>query len=381
MRVGFVSALDADDIGTWSGTPWHMLRAIERTGVEVALVSPLREARGPEVVLGEIANRLRRRRVFHRERLPSVTRGYAREADARLAEAAADVVLSPSAIPVARSRSRLPIATWTDATFAGIVGFLDEYTDISRRTLRAGAALERLAVERVDAAIFASRWAADTAIDLCGADPERVHVVPFGANISAPTRDVVEDAIAARPQEPVELALIAADWDIKRGDFAVEVTERLIARGLDAQLSVVGPGPARHRGLPGCVRVLGFLDKAREDSLRDILLRSHLLLFPSSGDCFGIAQCEANACGVPVLATDTGGVGEIVRDGVNGLLLPPEASPDDHATAAYELLTARAEYRAMCGRARDEFRERLNWDVGAARVIEILESLRARSAR
>jgi glycosyltransferase involved in cell wall biosynthesis len=47
-----------------------------------------------------------------------------------------------------------------------------------------------------------------------------------------------------------------------------------------------------------------------------------LFLLPSDTESFGLAALEALSCGVPVLATQTGGLGELIQDGQNGFLFP-----------------------------------------------------------
>jgi glycosyltransferase involved in cell wall biosynthesis len=109
----------------------------------------------------------------------------------------------------------------------------------------------------------------------------------------------------------------------------------------------------RDAGLQDTVRLLG----EREDVPR-IMAALDLLLLPSWREAFGRVAAEAMAVGVPVLATDVGGPAEIVRDGVDGLLLPPRA-PSAWAAAAAELLDdpqrRAAMARAGVRRAREEF--------------------------
>jgi glycosyltransferase involved in cell wall biosynthesis len=66
------------------------------------------------------------------------------------------------------------------------------------------------------------------------------------------------------------------------------------------------------------VRFLGF----RRD-VPEILAGLHVFVLPSESEGFGLVVREAQAVGVPVVATDTGGLSELVRDGDTGLLVPP----------------------------------------------------------
>ena len=96
----------------------------------------------------------------------------------------------------------------------------------------------------------------------------------------------------------------------------------------DAQLTVIGDGPDRGRleqhaqgaGLNGRVRFVGSLPRAE---VLDALAGAEAAVLSSDWENFPHAAVEALAVGTPLVATAVGGVGEIVVDGVNGLLVPP----------------------------------------------------------
>lgn len=91
------------------------------------------------------------------------------------------------------------------------------------------------------------------------------------------------------------------------------------------RLAMVGGGPSqeqlkRHfRGTP--TSFAGFL---RGDELVAAYRAADVFLFPSTTETFGLVALEAMACGVPVIAANTGGVLDIISDGENGLLFDPE---------------------------------------------------------
>ena len=194
--------------------------------------------------------------------------------------------------------------------------------------------MERRAMQQADLMIFSSDWAAHSALNRYDADPSRVHVVPFGANLDSPSDRTVADSIAARDLERCDLLFIGIDWERKRGEFALRILEELRAMDVDATLTMVGAPPPRGLSLPSGTRALGFLDKRDAEqvaTLRSLLARAHFLLLPSLADCTPVAACEAFAFGVPVVAADVGGMTSIVNDGRNGVLLDPEAEPKAYA--------------------------------------------------
>ncbi|HEY6808552.1 MAG TPA: N-acetyl-alpha-D-glucosaminyl L-malate synthase BshA [Gemmatimonadales bacterium] len=98
-----------------------------------------------------------------------------------------------------------------------------------------------------------------------------------------------------------------------------------VRRVLPATLVLVGDGPdrdiAEHEvdrlGLRSDVRFLG-----KVDNVADLLRGSDLFLMASETESFGLAALEALACAVPVCATRTGGLPEVVREGETGFLTP-----------------------------------------------------------
>lgn len=105
-----------------------------------------------------------------------------------------------------------------------------------------------------------------------------------------------------------------------------------IREKLDAELWLVGDGPEiaalkdffHTAGVENDVRFLGYIKQ-----VAPILAQADLLLMPSLTESFCLAALEAMACGVPVLATEVGGLPEVVVHGETGLLFPPE----DHQAA------------------------------------------------
>src|SRR5258706_6293509 len=102
-----------------------------------------------------------------------------------------------------------------------------------------------------------------------------------------------------------------------------------------ARLVLVGDGPerpkaeeeARRLGVAGKVAFLG-----ERAEIEPLLAAADLFLLPSESESFGLAALEAMACGVPVLATRTGGIPELVQDGVSGGL---SATGDVEAMAEF----------------------------------------------
>lgn len=73
--------------------------------------------------------------------------------------------------------------------------------------------------------------------------------------------------------------------------------------------------------------------------------------------------CEANAFGLPVIARNTGGIPEIVRQGENGFMLPNTARGDAYAETIAQIYQDDQRYTELVISSRAAFDTRLNWDT------------------
>lgn len=383
MRVAYVSHYDARDVRHWSGTGHHIARCLEQQGIPLDYVGPLRNQKRLGNIGQYVVNRYLRGLNDHPQRDPRFLRHYAEQVDRRLRHLDVDLVLSPGSLPIAYLETDKPVVMWTDCTFASLQDYYPKFRNLSARTIRDGHAAEQAAIARCDLLIFSSDWAADSAIHDYGADPRRVRVIPFGANLpDPPSAEAVERMIQRRAdslgQGPVRLFCMGVDWRRKGMDIAVEVAGALNAQGLRTELVLAGCQPEPGVALPGHVTPLGFLSKDVPEQAAELARQfesAHAFILPTRADCFGIVFCEAAALGLPSLAAATGGVGAAVRDGLNGRVFAPDAPASHWAAAIAPLLCDRDRYVALCRSSRRDYQQRLNWDVAGQQVVAALRPL------
>jgi glycosyltransferase involved in cell wall biosynthesis len=122
------------------------------------------------------------------------------------------------------------------------------------------------------------------------------------------------------------------------------------------ELEVAGRGPlepalralARELGVADSVRFLGYVSP-----IQDAIERAAIVVVPSMGEGFGMVALEAMERARPVIAAEIGGLGELVRDGETGLLVPPgEADPFARAIVALARDLGRAREMGRAGRRR-----------------------------
>lgn len=374
MRVAYLSFSDPTDITAWSGLVHYMFKCLQDQGFEV---DPIICPRPSAFAVLSYPKRLFFNRILggqlgaylpNREPLP--LRWAASRVSRKLEEY--DLVFSPGALPVAYLRTKVPVVTWTDSTFA-CMSRSAYFKRLSTTTIRAGDAIERRALGRTHLAVYASDWAATSAVRDYGLSPSKVAVIPFGANLdSPPTTDSVTRSILERSRRPLKLLFVGVDWKRKGGPMAVDVGRQLNAQGIPSTLTVVGCRPALNEPF---VNSIGFLSKRRPEAiaqLRKLFSESHWMVMPSEAEAFGVVYAEANCFGVPCIATTVDGVPSAVREGINGKTFRPGATPAEIADFIASRDRTPESYTAIAARARCEYETRLNWMTSGARLKELI---------
>ena len=182
----------------------------------------------------------------------------------------------------------------------------------------------------------------------------------------------------ARRKDEKLLVHISNFRPVKRVLDVVEVFRRVLAE-VPARLLLVGDGPervkaelkCREESTCGAITFLGSLPLIEE-----VLVGADLFLLPSESESFGLAALEAMACHVPVVATDVGGLPEVVAHGETGYLFPV-GDVASMAEAAIRVLRD-DELRARLGRAaRKRAVEHFDQDRVVARYREIYQRVTA----
>ncbi len=130
-----------------------------------------------------------------------------------------------------------------------------------------------------------------------------------------------------RPRAARRLVFMGSDIVRKGLDTLLQAVGRL-PENFDWHLAIIGASPAEaSAAFPNFPsfpesRILfaGAMDK---EQLRRVLWHSHVFVLPSRAEAFGVALLEALAAGLPVVASQVGGIPEIVCDPAAGLLVPP----------------------------------------------------------
>ncbi|ROR93340.1 glycogen synthase (ADP-glucose) [Salana multivorans] len=245
-------------------------------------------------------------------------------------------------------------------------------------------------------------------------DPEKVFVVHNGIDLERWSRPVAEDGDGRRITERARELAIARGIDPDRPAvvFVGRITRQKglpyflrAVRRLPADVQIVlcagAPDTAEIKAeVEGLVAelsterqgVVWIPDMLPREELVAVLAASTVFVCPSIYEPLGIVNLEAMAVGLPVVASATGGIPEVVDDGVTGLLvqldqetdgtgtpLDPERFEADLAAALTELVTDPERAATMGIAARKRAEDHFSWEAIGERTLEVYETVLARA--
>jgi glycosyltransferase involved in cell wall biosynthesis len=210
-----------------------------------------------------------------------------------------------------------------------------------------------------------------------------IHVLPFGVNLRSFEQDSVWSPRSAL-EIPTEAPLFLCSGRLAREknlSFLLRAFDEIHARLPEAVLVLTGDGPerealqnqVRQSGSRHAVIFTGFLDY---DKLIDLYRAADLFLFASKTETQGLVLVEAMAGGTPVVAIGELGVVDVVKDNLNGVLVPE--NEQKFAQAALELWNDRPRYEDLRAGAR-ETAETLSSRNCTLRFLEIYETCLSRA--
>jgi len=273
---------------------------------------------------------------------------------------------------------------------------LGKVKDATRSALEKRSAPERLLTEeeviaRSSCVIASTPFEFDDLLEHYAASPERLCVSPPGVDhgvFSPGDRDAARQRLGLGDER---IMLYAGRIQHHKGtQVAVEALARLVdAEQVGHQptaLHIVGgaSGSDGDSELARCMDTIEqhglgdrvrFFDPVRHDRLADHYRSAHVVVVPSRSESFGLVAAEAQACGIPVVASNIGGLPYVVSASESGLLV------DDQDPAAFAAaIRAILDHPGFAQRLSDgaiAFSQRFSWEATATRLLELYEGITA----
>jgi glycosyltransferase involved in cell wall biosynthesis len=243
---------------------------------------------------------------------------------------------------------------------------------------RAFLQVERALARSTDALIAVSPEVRDDLVELGVAPAKRIAVVRLGLDLDARTSASPDARPRVRKRLGVRDDAFLVGWlgrmtEVKQVDCLLRAFAALRRRGVDAELVLVGDGPLRGQ-LERLAEELGIHDRCRFvgyiEEVGALYAAFDAVALTSANEGTPVTLIEALAAGVPVVATDVGGVRDVVADGRSGFLV--QAADAEGVGAALERLARDPALRARFGETgRASARQRYS----VPRLVDDLDTL------
>jgi len=210
--------------------------------------------------------------------------------------------------------------------------------------------------------------------------PEKVTVIPNGVDIFNfdlnVNREDVKRRYGIRPDERIIL-FVGRLVPQKGVDTLIRAVPHIIKQHRDVRILISGDGwskgyleeLARSSGFREYIKFLGFIP---DSELAKLMASADVLVIPSIYEPFGIVALEGMAAGVPVVATNVGGLAEIIEHDRTGVLVYP-GNPESIAWGVNRVLSDRKYSNWLVQNARRKVQEAYSWDAIAERTLRIYE--------
>ncbi len=269
---------------------------------------------------------------------------------------------------------------------------LGRVKEANRRSSDQAESLLRIAAEaeviaRAGCVVASTPAEAEELIEHYGAHPERLCVSPPGVDHSLFHPGPAADARAELGLGPGPVVCyVGRLQSFKAPDVALDAFAALAADLPDAQLLVVG-GPS---GADGEAMRSRLLTSARASSVEDritflaaqphgkmpvVYRAADVVVVPSRSESFGLVAAEAQACGIPVVASRVGGLAHVVDDGASGVLIDGW-DPADFGREICRILRD-PELALALGSGAIRNAEDFSWEATADRLLELYQGITA----
>ena len=214
--------------------------------------------------------------------------------------------------------------------------------------------ITRFSILKSDGITAVSDYLKRETVDAFRVPAERIEVVPNFVDPELYSRDRYPCWKTAFLRDGEKMVLHVSNFrPVKRIRDVVRTFAR-VQKEVPSRLVFVGDGPERPAAAEEA-RELGITDRVlflgKQDSVAEIMACADLMLLPSANESFGLSALEAMASGVPVIASDAGGLPEVVDSGETGFLAPV-GDVEAMASGAIEILRDDETWRRFSRQAR-----------------------------
>lgn len=363
LKIAYLSSENPNNKKVWSGTHYSIYKSVSTLG-EITILGPYQ----PQFrlfwakLINQVYLKFFNKRFSYRHS-KFISKGYANYFNAKLKGKNFDYIVAPAAsCELAYLETTIPIIYISDGTFASCLNYHDSLQNLTKKSIEEGNFIEQQAIKKSKYCIVSSEWAKKSMINDYKANPDKVKIIPFGANFDLlPSNKEIDYTL---PTE-WKILFVGVYWKNKGGEIAYNAFKLLLEQGYNVSLTVLGCIPPDEFNHPK-IKVIPFIDKndaKGQEELNHIYKQHHFLILPTRFDCTPIVINEASAFGMPSIIANTGGVAGHLKENKNGFLINYDDKGKGYAAAIENLINHPQEYLNLRIETRKLYDDLLNWNT------------------
>jgi colanic acid/amylovoran biosynthesis glycosyltransferase len=215
---------------------------------------------------------------------------------------------------------------------------------------------------------------------LNGSFPAHGVFAPMGVNVDKIKR--YHPYHPWEPDQPCQIFACGRLNPVKGHHHLIEAVGKMRSQGLDVRLKIAGEdeqgGSGYHQELEDLIREKSLSDAVHllgaisEGEIRRGLEEAHIFCLASLNEGISVAVMEAMAMEIPVVVTDVGGMSELIDDGINGILIPPE-QPDRIVAAVEKIMKNQEWAHSLSQKSREKIVDQFNHYRSAEELKRLLK--------
>ncbi|MDC3076798.1 glycosyltransferase [Candidatus Pelagibacter sp.] len=376
MKIGIVSRGNVDDRVYWSGlinVIYHYLKKNKKIKV---------------FKIDKLNNTLRKFSAVKREYLKffknekydesyniTVSKNFARQIEKKLKNKSLDYILAFDLSLVAYLKTKVPIILWTDLLYSDYYSHYFKKQKISNQTTVSIKILERKAIQNSFKIILSTKWALNKAKKKYKSMSNKFKQLQFGPSFySQVNKKKILNTISNKSKKKLSLITLGVSWKRKGLKYAIELNKLLNKKKINSQLTIIGISNKKI-SLEN-VKLIKFINKNNvngEKKISNYLLKNHFHILFSNAEAYGLANIEANSRGIPNICFNVGGIKEIIKNNINGLLYNKSKNLNLIANDIIKLFKNNKKYKKLARSSYEEYRKNFNFEVIILKFINLIQ--------
>ncbi len=375
-KIAYLTSKNPADKKESSGVYYYQSIALEKHCGEIHHLGPVNSIIITIIIkASRILKRISKKK-YNADHSILIAKVYARIFSKKLKQGDYDFVYADkSSCEIAYLKTKIPLIYSTDATFKLVHNYYPEYSNIFGFSIKESNIIEQKAIKNASIIICTSQWAASSVINDYHYSPEQIFIRPRGANIDkVPDWEIISNK---NKTDICRLLFIGQEWYRKGYDIAYRTMTYIRSKGIAVKLVAIGCSPPEEF-IDEDVELIHYVDKNTKEGIEHfdkIMLNSDFMLLPTRAECVAIAFNESSAYGLPVITRDTGGVTEVVKDGINGYALRYESDFIAYGDMIIDIFNSDEKYYSLIKSSRKYYESRLNWDIWGESMKKIFDDL------